>query len=172
MVQFYTFRHQLTASPRHEIETFGAKFIVSGTPFRYNCNENCSFCHQFGTKMALSGAILQPGTRMWALHARNYGGLVCEVSLFLLKITLKMLCAGCTKAGALHPWLQFAMGGLACSLCPCSTCCGSTGMLDQAFFFLAQTTAKAQAYFSHATPAHAWPCQWFIASSSNSQAGE
>jgi len=63
-VQFYTFRHQLTASPRHEIETFGAKFIVSGTPFRYNCNENCSFCHQFGTKMALSGAILQPGTRM------------------------------------------------------------------------------------------------------------
>ena len=64
MVQFYTFRHQLTASPRHEIETFGAKFIVSGTPFRYNCNENGSFCHQFGTKMALSGAILQPGTRM------------------------------------------------------------------------------------------------------------
>jgi len=64
VVQFYTFRHQLTASPRHEIGTFGAKFIVSGTPFRYNCNENCTFRHQFGTKMALSGAILPAGTRI------------------------------------------------------------------------------------------------------------
>ena len=80
MVQFYTFFHQLTASPRHEIALFFAQFIASGTPFRYNCNEICSFYHEFGTKMALSGAILQPGTRMWALHARNYGGLVCEVS--------------------------------------------------------------------------------------------
>ena len=63
VVHFYTFRHQLTASPRHEIGTFGAKFIVSGTPFRYNWNENCTFRHQFGTEMAPSGAILQPGTR-------------------------------------------------------------------------------------------------------------
>ena len=64
VVQFYTFFHQLTASPRHEIAHFFAQFIASGTLFRYNCNEICSFYHEFGTKMALSGAILQPGTRM------------------------------------------------------------------------------------------------------------
>ena len=85
VVQFHTFRHQSTASPRYEIGSFGAKFIVSGTQFRYNRNENCTFRHQFGTKMALSGAILQPGSRTRALHELNYGGLSSDVSLFLLK---------------------------------------------------------------------------------------
>ena len=39
-------------------------------------------------------------------------------------------------------------------------------------FSWAQTTAKAQAYSSHATPAHVWPCQGLIASRSNSHAWE
>jgi len=85
VVQCHTFRHEITATPRHEIGSFGAKFIVSGTQFRYSRNENCTSRHQFGTKMALSGAILQPGSRTRALHELNYGGLSSDVSLFLLK---------------------------------------------------------------------------------------
>ena len=85
VVQFHTFRHEWTATPRHEIGSFGAKFIVSGTQFLYSWNENCTSRHQFGTKMALSGAILQPGSRIWALQELNYGGLSSVVSLFLLK---------------------------------------------------------------------------------------
>jgi len=88
VVQCHTFRHEITATPRHEIGSFGAKFIVSGTQFRYSRNENCTSRHQFGV------------------------------------------------------------------------------------FSWAQTTAKAQAYSLHATPAHVWPCQGLIASRSNSHAGE
>ena len=64
MVQFHTSRHEITAPPRHEIGRFGAKFIVSGTQFRYSRHENRTSRHQFGTKMALSGAKLQPGSRI------------------------------------------------------------------------------------------------------------
>ena len=40
--------------------------------------------------------------------------------------------AGCTCPVGLHPRVQWSLGALACSLCPSSTCRGSTGMLRQA----------------------------------------
>ena len=96
-VQFYTFFCELTSSPRHVFALFFAQFISFCTLFCYIFNGICCFCNEFVTKKAFPGVYYQRVTRMWAFHARSHGGLVCEVSLFLLKITLKTALCLCLK---------------------------------------------------------------------------
>ena len=55
--------------------------------------------------------------------------------------------AGCTKVGGLHPRVQWSSGALACSLCPSSTCRGSTGMLRQASSLGHRPRRKARPVF-------------------------
>ena len=168
------FRHETTFGDINLVPLFLTFFL---TFMSVRCNlalfpaiwpaRICSLFHKFGTSMAFPGAILQLGTSMWALHARNYGGLAGQVSLFLLKITLKKLCAGFPKLGRwphdycllwvdLHHRIVFAV-------------CALAGQSRLGSLFLGWDHGEVQSHFSHATPAHARLCQCVVCSSSNSR---
>jgi len=64
--------------------------------------EFCFFWNELVTKKPFPASFCDRGTRLCAVFSGIYGGLVCEVAMFLLKITLKRalclflktLCAG------------------------------------------------------------------------------
>jgi len=76
---------------------FSAQFTSLCRLFGYIFNAICFFWNEFVTKKPFPGSYCQRGTRLWAFFARSHGGLVREVALFLLKITLKTALCLCLK---------------------------------------------------------------------------
>ena len=96
------FFRELTASPRHVFALFSHNSYHSARFLATFLMEFCFFWNELVTKKPFPASFCDRGTRLCAVFSGIYGGLVCEVAMFLLKITLKRalclflktLCAG------------------------------------------------------------------------------
>jgi len=145
VVQFYTFRHQLTASPRHEIGSFGAKFIASGTQFRYSRNEIALSVINLALKWHFQVPFCNLGHELE--HFMNLITEVCHQMYlcFYSKINLKNALRWLHESWGATPMCTVVNG------CACMFALALQYVLWQhshalsGVFSWAQTTAKAQA---------------------------